>query len=41
MDKTIKTAESIDYKSLEGNFWKIFGNSDATPMDARPIKIKN
>ena len=27
MDKTIKTAVSIDYKSLEGNF----GNSGARP----------
>ena len=34
MDKTIKTAVSIDYKSLERNFGKNFGNSDARPVGA-------
>ena len=33
MDKTIKMAVSIDYKTLEGNFGKKFGK-----VGARPVK---
>ena len=34
MDKTIKMAVSIDYKTLEGNFGKKFGKVGARPKVA-------
>ena len=33
MDKTIKTAVSIDYKTLEENFGKKFGKVGARPRE--------
>ena len=37
MDKTIKMAVSIDYKTLEGNFGKKFGKVGARPFLAKIV----